>query len=81
MTLKNALQTPAQRLKYSCAFSPVQRSPPQSALTSDLRKAVTSRVNDSGPPPGGQGAPFIRIRNCRQGNGGRKSKILGFFFL
>jgi hypothetical protein len=46
-----------------------------------LRKAVTSRVNDTGPPPGGQGAPFIRIRNCRQGNGGRKSKILGFFFL
>jgi len=46
-----------------------------------MRKAVTSRVNDTGPPPVGQSAPFIRTKHCRQGNGGRNSRIFRFFFL
>jgi hypothetical protein len=74
-------QTPAGRLKSSRAFSRGQRSPPRPALTSDLRQAVTRRVSYTGPPPLGQRASFIRTTNCRQGNGGRKRRILRFFFL
>jgi hypothetical protein len=51
------------------------------ALTSAFGKAVTSRVNETVPPPAGHGAPFIRTRNSRPGNGGRKSRIFRFFFL
>jgi hypothetical protein len=55
--------------------------PRRPALTRALRKAVTSRVKETGPPPGGHGAPFMRPKNCRLGKGGRNSRILGFFFL
>jgi hypothetical protein len=78
-------ETPCQSrpsaVGYSRERNHGQQWPARPALTSDLRKAVTSRVNDTGPPPAGHGASFIRIRNCRQGNGGRNSRILRFFFL
>ena len=41
---------------YSRECSQGQQSPPRPALTSDLGKAVTSRVNETGPPPAGHGA-------------------------
>ena len=78
-------ETPCQSrpgaLGYSRERNQSQEWPTRPALTSDLRKAVTSRVNDTGPPPAGHGAPFIRTSNCRQGNGGRNSRIFRFFFL
>ena len=49
-------------LGYSRERDQGQEWPARRALTSDLRKAVTSRVNDTGPPPAGHGAPFIRTR-------------------
>jgi hypothetical protein len=39
-----------------------QQLPARHAFTSDLRKAVTSRVNDTGFPPAGHGMPFICTR-------------------
>jgi hypothetical protein len=52
-----------------------------SRLTSAFRIAVSTRVMETGRLSGGQGAPFIQTMNCRQGNGGRSSRILRFLFL
>jgi len=78
---KNPCGSPGNAFHYLRECIQGQPSPARPALTSDLRRAVTSRVNETGPPPAGQGAPFIRTRNCRQGNGGRNSRIFRFFFL
>src|ERR1019366_5759421 len=59
---KYACQTPARPLQYTRECNSGQRSPTRPALTSDWRKAVTSRVSDTAPPPAGHGAPFIRSR-------------------
>jgi hypothetical protein len=67
--------------QYVRQRTPGQLPPTRPALTSDLRKAVTTRVSDTGPPPVGQGAPFIRTRKPRLGNAGRNSKTFKFFFL
>ena len=42
-----------------------QPSSPRPALTSDLRKAVSSRITDTGPPRAGHGASFIRPTKSR----------------
>ena len=54
--IANELYTLASRPTGSCGstMNPV--------MNSDLRQAVTSRVNDTGPPPAGHGAPLIRTR-------------------
>ena len=51
------------------------------ALTSDSRKAPTTRVNDPGLPLADNDAPFIRTRNRRHGNGDWNTKIFRFCFL
>ena len=79
--IESPCESPGNAFHYARECNPGQPSPARPALTSDLRKAVTSRVNDTGPPPAGHGAPSIRTRNCRQGNGGRNSRIFRFFFL
>ena len=74
------LRAKTHRSPLSCERNPDQWLPAPSALTNALRRAVTSRVNDTGPPPAGHGSPFIRTRNCRHGYGRRKSMTLRFLF-
>ena len=53
----SSCQSPHDAIGYSRECDQGQQSPARPALTSDLRQAVTRRVNNTGPPPARHGAP------------------------